>query len=90
MKRWRRRVWKTLIALSVSGAVAYHNSARLSPLLIKNSHPTQNKLITDLDTKKQLQSDTLYKTDDKETNVILDLMAGYADKTEFNDILTTY
>ncbi len=81
-----RRTRNILVAGAVLTWGAYHESPRLG----YRKHATQNELINNLELKNKLNSDTLYKTDDWETNVILNMMSGYKEKNEFQKLLQKY
>jgi len=61
-----------------------------SPKIGHVTHKTQNALITELSIKEKLKSDTLYATDDRETNVTLNMMSGYVDRADLELLLKKY
>lgn len=86
MWKWIRRTGRVLawwIALTIAWYIA-------SPKLQWATHKTKNRLITNLELKNKLKSDTLYATQDAETNTILNLLSGFADKWELNALLRKY
>lgn len=70
----------------VAAVIAYTQSEKIGYI----THETQNQLITNLDLKKNLKSDTLYRTDDRETNTILNMMSGYTEQAEIQRLIDKY
>ena len=86
MWKWLRRSGRVL-AWGALLTIAWYIA---SPKIQWAVHKTKNQLTKNMQHKDILKGDTLYATEDTETNTIMDLLSGFVDKEEFNKLMHKY